>query len=70
MGDRLTLERSEARNRLAEHLFGAMERLDPSQETIPWESLGEEERDFYRACIRILESEQGLWSLLFRQAAC
>jgi hypothetical protein len=67
---RPVLEITEAREQLAERLFLAMERLDPSQDGTRWTDLGADEKEFYRATIKMLESEQGLWSALLRREAC
>lgn len=61
--DRAALK-DEARERLARALFEAMEKLDPSQETLAWDGLPSGEKDFYRACVIRLESERGPWSRL------
>lgn len=65
MAERPVLTDDKTRERLAEALFFVMDRLDPPQESVAWEALPEIEKDFYRAVIRAMESERGLWLRLF-----
>lgn len=69
MSDRPAHTEEDARTRLAERLYSAMEHLDPSQQTVPWDDLGDDEKGFYRASIMALESERDLWSRLICRAA-
>lgn len=67
MAQRPAFNSDETRERLAEALFFIMDRLDPPQESVTWERLPELERDFYRAVIRAMESERGLWLRLLHR---
>jgi hypothetical protein len=51
-------ERTHSRNKaidsLSQHLLWTMNRLDPSEGDMDWDNLMENDREFYRSCVREL----------------
>ena len=59
------MERYEAIEQLAQRLCDRMEYLRPSKDDLRWAALSDDDREFYRRCIRYLVTHTDLFSAIF-----
>lgn len=55
---------SEALDYLAAELLWKMEHLDPTYESPTWESLNDQEKEFYRQCVKAITRHKRLVELI------